>query len=76
MHLALVHEVLSSVEEKKTTKQLWDILTKLYEAKSLHNKVFLKIRLYTLQMAETISVTDHINTLKTLSILTAYNVGL
>jgi hypothetical protein len=58
--------VLSSVAEKKRAKEIWDTLTKLYEFKSLHNKIFLKWRLYTLHMAEIMSVTDHINTIRTL----------
>ena len=66
LHLALADGVLSSVAEKKTAKEIWDTLTRLYEAKSLHNKIFLKRRLYTLRMAESTSVTDHINTLNTL----------
>lgn len=48
LHLALVDEVLSRIKEMKTTKETWDHLTKLYEAKSLHNKIFLKRSLYTL----------------------------
>jgi hypothetical protein len=39
---------------------------KAIESKFLHNKIFLKQRLYTLRMAETTAVTDHINTIKTL----------
>ena len=35
----------------------------MYKAKSLHNKIFLKRRLCTLRISESISVTDHINTL-------------
>ncbi|KAH9801106.1 hypothetical protein KPL71_000900 [Citrus sinensis] len=66
LHLALADEVLSSVAEKNTAKEIWDTLTKLYEAKSLHNKIFLKRKLHTLRMAESTMVTDHINTLKTL----------
>jgi hypothetical protein len=58
--------VLSSVAEKKRAKEIWDTLTKLYEFKSLHNKIFLKWRLYTLYMVEIMSVTDHINTMRTL----------
>ena len=38
----------------------------LYEAKSLHNKIFLKRKLYTLRMLESSLVTEHMNTLKTL----------
>jgi hypothetical protein len=66
IYLALANEVLSSVAEKKTTKEIWDALTKLYESKSLHNKIFLKRRSYTLRMIETTSVNDHINTIRTL----------
>ncbi|KAH9681068.1 hypothetical protein KPL71_026802 [Citrus sinensis] len=66
LHLALANRVLSSVAEKNTAKEIWDTLTKLYEAKSLHNKIFLKKKLYTLRMSESTMVTDHINTLKTL----------
>ncbi|KAH9698769.1 hypothetical protein KPL71_024127 [Citrus sinensis] len=66
LHLALADGVLSSVAEKNTAKEICDTLTKLYEAKSLHNKIFLKRKLYTLRMAESTIVTDHINTLKTL----------
>ncbi|KAH9725713.1 hypothetical protein KPL70_007982 [Citrus sinensis] len=66
LHLALADGVLSSMAEKNTAKEIWDTLTKLYEAKSLHNKIFLKRKLYTLRMAESTMVTDHINTLKTL----------
>ncbi|KAE8702857.1 Detected protein of unknown function [Hibiscus syriacus] len=65
-HLALADEVLSSIEEKKTAKEIWDHLTKLYEVTSLHNKIFLKRKLYTLRMSESTSVTEHLNTLNTL----------
>ncbi|KAH9671138.1 hypothetical protein KPL70_017236 [Citrus sinensis] len=66
LHLTLADGVLSSVAEKNTAKEIWDTLTKLYEAKSLHNKIFLKRKLYTLRMAESTMVTDHIKTLNTL----------
>ena len=66
IHLALADNVLSSIEEKKTAKEIWDHLTKLYEAKSLHNKIFLKRKLYTLRMSESTSMTEHMNILNTL----------
>ena len=66
LYLALADEILSSIEEKKTTKEIWDHLTKLYEAKSLHNKIFLKRKFYTLRMSESTSVTEHLNVLNTL----------
>ncbi|KAE8727661.1 hypothetical protein F3Y22_tig00005406pilonHSYRG00056 [Hibiscus syriacus] len=62
-HLTLADEVLSSIEENKTAKEIWDHLPKLYEATSLHNKIFLKRKLYTLRMPESTSVTEHLNTL-------------
>ena len=46
LYLALAGGILSSVAEKKDSKEIWDTLTKLYETKSLHNKIFLKRRLY------------------------------
>ncbi|GAA0174173.1 hypothetical protein LIER_27618 [Lithospermum erythrorhizon] len=52
IHLALADEILSSVEEKRTVKEIWDHLAKLYEAKSFHKKIFFKRKLYTLRMAE------------------------
>ncbi|KAL5846244.1 hypothetical protein ACOSQ3_009768 [Xanthoceras sorbifolium] len=66
LHLALANRVLSSIEEKKTAKKIWDHLTKLYEVKSLQNKIFLKRKLYTLRVSEFTSVTKHINTLNTI----------
>jgi len=42
LHLAQADSILSSVVEKKIVKKIWDALTKLYEPKPLHNKIFLK----------------------------------
>ena len=50
LHSSLAYEVLSSVEGKNIIEKIWDTLTKLYKAKSLHNKIFLKRRLCTLWM--------------------------
>ncbi|TYK16527.1 hypothetical protein E5676_scaffold21G003420 [Cucumis melo var. makuwa] len=66
IHLALADNVLSSIEEKKIAKEIWDHLIKLYEAKSLHNKIFLKRKLYTLRMSGSTLMTEHMNTLNTL----------
>ena len=65
-HLLFKDRVLSSVIEKTIAKEILDTLTKLYEAKSLYNKIVLKRKLYTLRMTESTMMTDHINTLKTL----------
>jgi len=66
LHLALADSVLSSVAEKTTAKEIWEALTRFYETKPLHNKIFLKRKLYTLRMSESISVMDHINNLNAL----------
>ena len=41
-------------------------MTNLYEYKSLHNKIFLKRKLCTLEMSGTTLVIEHINTLQPL----------
>ncbi|GJT44988.1 gag-pol polyprotein [Tanacetum coccineum] len=56
LHLALADGVLSSIEDKRTAKDIWDHLARLYEARSLHNKKFLKRKLYALLMAESTSI--------------------
>ncbi|GJZ37700.1 hypothetical protein Tco_0583891 [Tanacetum coccineum] len=66
LQLALADGVLSSIEEKKSAKEIWDHLARLYEASSLQNKFFLKRRLYALRMTESTSVTEHVNNLNTL----------
>ncbi|KAG2399616.1 Retrovirus-related Pol polyprotein from transposon TNT 1-94 Protease [Vigna angularis] len=66
LHLAMADSVLSSIAEKKTAKEIWDTLIKLYEVKSLHTRIFLKRKLYTLRMSEFTPVTEHINNLNTL----------
>ncbi|KOM55676.1 hypothetical protein LR48_Vigan10g156800 [Vigna angularis] len=57
LHLAMADSVLSSIAEKKTAKEIWDTLIKLYEVKSLHTRIFLKRKLYTLRMSEFTPVT-------------------
>nr|GEV04074.1 retrovirus-related Pol polyprotein from transposon TNT 1-94 [Tanacetum cinerariifolium] len=42
LHLALACKVLSSIEEKKSEKDIWDHLARLNEARSLHNINFLR----------------------------------
>ncbi|GJS32085.1 retrovirus-related pol polyprotein from transposon TNT 1-94 [Tanacetum coccineum] len=70
LHLALANGVLSSIEEKKTAKDIWDHLARLYEARSLHNRIFLKRKLYALCMIESTSVTEHVIINLTSNVLT------
>ena len=66
LHLVVANSILSSISELQSTKEIWDTLTNLYDAKLLHNKIFLKRKLYALQMLESTLVIEHISTLKTL----------
>ncbi|GJY85743.1 gag-pol polyprotein [Tanacetum coccineum] len=66
LHLALADGVLSSIKEKKTAMEIWDHLARLYKARTLHNKKFLKRKLYALRMTESTSVTEQVNNLNTL----------
>nr|GEX88768.1 Gag-Pol polyprotein [Tanacetum cinerariifolium] len=59
LHLALADGVLSSIMKKKSAKEIWDHLAGLYEAKSLHNKILLKRKLYALRMSESTSISDY-----------------
>ncbi|GJU32733.1 retrovirus-related pol polyprotein from transposon TNT 1-94 [Tanacetum coccineum] len=66
LHLALADGVLSSIEEKKSAKEIWDHLARLYEVRSLHSKKILNRKLYALHMTKSTSVTEHVNNLNTL----------
>ena len=49
------------MSEEDTTKDLWDKLGKLYQSKSLVNKLFLRKKLYNLRMRDGDSVAEHLN---------------
>ena len=66
LYLPLADFVLSDVAEKKTTNEICDALNKLYDVKSLQNKILLNMIFYTLRMSESTFKTDHINNLNTL----------
>jgi hypothetical protein len=53
--------VLLNVLEEATTKDLWDKLGKLYQSKSLGNKLILRKKLYNLRMRDGDSVVEHLN---------------
>ncbi|RDX64736.1 hypothetical protein CR513_56670, partial [Mucuna pruriens] len=53
------------LSKKNTTKEICDILIKLYKVKSLHTKIFLKRKLNTLRMSESMLVKNHINDMNT-----------
>jgi hypothetical protein len=53
------------VSEEATTKDLWENLGKLYQSKSVVNKLFLRKKLYNLRMRDGDSVAEHLNALNT-----------
>ncbi|KAH9660160.1 hypothetical protein KPL70_024117 [Citrus sinensis] len=64
--LAVIGERLMEITDNKWNEIDGNAISDLHLAKSLHNKIFLKRKLYTLRMTESTTMTDHINTLKTL----------
>jgi hypothetical protein len=65
IRLCLSDSILLNVSEEATTKYLWDKLGKLYQSKSLVNKLFLRKKLYNLRMRDGDSVAEHLNTFNT-----------
>ena len=65
--LCLGNEVLREVAKKDMTAKLWLRLESLYMRKSLTNHLYLKKRLYTLQMKEGTSIKDTLMNLIKLS---------
>jgi hypothetical protein len=53
------------VSEEATTKDLWENLGKLYQSKSLVNKLFLRRKLYNMRMRDGDLVEEHLNTFNT-----------
>jgi hypothetical protein len=61
IRLCLSDSVLLNVSEEATTKDLWEKLGKLYQSKSMVNKLFLRKKLYNLRMRDGDSVKKHLN---------------
>jgi hypothetical protein len=66
IQMCLSDSVLLNVSEEATTKDLWEKLGKLYQSKSLVNKLFLRKKLYNLRMRDGDSVAEHLNTFNTM----------
>jgi hypothetical protein len=65
IRLCLLDSILLNVSEEATTKDLWDKLGKLYQSKSLVNKLFLRKKLYNPRMRDGDSVAEHLNAFNT-----------
>lgn len=64
--LSLLSNVLFNVSDEKTTKELWDKLSSLYDIALASNKVFIMKRLYNLKMREGGIMSNHLNEFNTL----------
>jgi hypothetical protein len=60
------------VSKEATVKDLWEKLGKLYQSKSLVNKLFLRKKLYNPRMRYGDSVAEHLNTFNTMVIQLVY----
>jgi hypothetical protein len=65
--LSLAVSVAFNISKEKTTKDLMDVLAKLYEKPSASNKVFLMKRLFNMKMSEGGSIADHLNEFNTVT---------
>jgi hypothetical protein len=65
IRMCLSDSILLNVLEEATTKDLWDKLGKLYQYKSLVNKIFLRKKLYNLRMRDGDPVAEHLNAFNT-----------
>jgi hypothetical protein len=63
IRMCLSDSILLNVSEEATTKNLWEKLGKLYQSKSLVNKLFLRKKLYNLRMRDGDSMVEHLNAL-------------
>jgi hypothetical protein len=68
IQLCLSDSVLLNVSEESTAKDLREKLGKLYQSKSLVNKLFLRKKLYNLRMRDGDSVAEHLSTFNTVVI--------
>jgi hypothetical protein len=63
--LCLSDSVLLNLSEEAIAKNLWDNLGKLYQSKSLVNKLFLRKKLYNMRIRDGDSVAEHLNAFNT-----------
>lgn len=61
--LALSNSELHHVDFKKSSKQIWDGLTKLFGAKATTAKFSLKFQLFSFKMSNEITMSNHISNL-------------
>jgi hypothetical protein len=67
IRLSLIALLDFNILKEKTTKDMMDVLAKLYEKPSASNMVFLMKRLFNMKMSEGGSVADHLNEFNTVT---------
>jgi gag-polypeptide of LTR copia-type len=60
IQLCLSNSTLQKVISEKTAKGLWEKLENIFMKKSITNRLWLKLRLYSLHMKECTSISSHI----------------
>lgn len=66
--LTLENKILFNVQAiNTTTNMLWESLQKVYEDKSLMNKIFLRRKLYKLRINNATSIHEHLNEFNSLA---------
>ena len=63
IRLCLAKNVLANVARWSSTKELWEKLEEMYQAKSLSNRLYLKEQFYKLQMEEGTKISEHLSAL-------------
>ena len=63
IRLCLAKNVLANVARWSSTKELWEKLEEMYQAKSLSNRLYLKEQFHKLQMEEGTKISDHLSAL-------------
>ena len=66
IRLCLVDEVLFNIVGESIAEALWEKLETLYITKYLRNRIYLKRKLYNLQMKEGTKIAEHLNVFNTL----------
>ena len=67
IRLTLSSSVAFNIVNEKTTKDLMDALTRMYEKPSASNKIFLMKRLFNMHMVDGSSVAEHLNSFNTVT---------
>ena len=63
IRLCLAKNVLANVQGMSMAKEIWEKLEEMYQMKGISNRVYLKEQFHTLQMAEGMTISNHLSVL-------------